>query len=192
MGRTQWAELPDFFPTHLQDAKFWEELGRVVATFGFLEEILGRAIFAHTATRPYAEEEVDAAYREWLPKLERALYDPLGKLINEYAKAVREHPDVPIQDHDLDDLIDKLRIASKNRNMLCHASWGPPDDSGASIPFYVNRKMEIFDKPIDVDFLRQTREDAAELTCIIVNTVTATGWQFPGSAGLGKPLKWRD
>ena len=192
MAHTQWAELPELFHTHRHDAKFWEELGRTVATFGFLEEILGKAIFAHTATCHYGEDEVDAAYRKWLPRLKKALYDPLGILINEYDKAVREHPDVLIQDHDLNDLINELRIASENRNMLCHASWLPPDDSGASIPFYVNRKMEMFDKPVDVDYLRQTRVATAELACSVIRTVTDTGWQFPGSAGLGKPLEWWD
>ena len=181
--------MPELFPTHRQDAKFWEELGRAVATFGFLEEILARAIFALTATRPYAEDEVDAAYREWLPKLERALYNPLGKLIDDYAKAVREHPGVSIRDRDLDDLIDELRETSKIRNMLCHASWWPSNDSGTAIPFYVNRDMKMFEGPIDSDFLRQTRQVAAERAYFVKRTVDDTGWQFPGSAGLGKPIK---
>ena len=33
--------------------QFWEQLGRTVATYGFLEEVLGKAIFAFTATRNY-------------------------------------------------------------------------------------------------------------------------------------------
>ena len=37
--------LPDGFPTHGHEAAFWESLGRAVATFGFLEEILEKAIF---------------------------------------------------------------------------------------------------------------------------------------------------
>lgn len=47
--------LLDKFPTHRHEAAFWESLGRAVATFGFLEEILGKAIFAFTATRVYNE-----------------------------------------------------------------------------------------------------------------------------------------
>ncbi|MCI0466534.1 MAG: hypothetical protein L0Y57_05950, partial [Beijerinckiaceae bacterium] len=38
-------KLPAQFPTHLHPPAFWEALGRVVATFGFLEETLGKAIF---------------------------------------------------------------------------------------------------------------------------------------------------
>ena len=43
--------LPRDFPTHRHDAACWEGLGRAVATFGFLEEILGKAIFALTGKR---------------------------------------------------------------------------------------------------------------------------------------------
>ena len=59
--------LPDRFPTHRHDAAFWESLGRAVATFGFLEEILGKAIFSFTGTRCYGEAEIQQAYTEWLP-----------------------------------------------------------------------------------------------------------------------------
>ena len=54
--------LPDRFPTHRHEAGFLEEPDRMVATFGFLEEVLGKAIFAFTGTRPYSEEEVREAY----------------------------------------------------------------------------------------------------------------------------------
>ena len=68
-------KLPVQFPTHLHSAIFWESLGRAVATFGFLEEVLGKAIFLITATRTYKENEIQAAYNEWLEKLEHALKD---------------------------------------------------------------------------------------------------------------------
>lgn len=34
--------LPANFPTHRRDPAFWEALGCAVATFGFLEEVLGK------------------------------------------------------------------------------------------------------------------------------------------------------
>lgn len=43
--------LPGMFPTHRHEPEFWEHLGRAIASFGFLEEVLGKAIFAFTATR---------------------------------------------------------------------------------------------------------------------------------------------
>lgn len=72
------AGLPPAFPTHLHSEEFWASLGRTVATFGFLEETLGKAIFAFTATREYPADEINEAYEKWLPTLQRALSDPLG------------------------------------------------------------------------------------------------------------------
>lgn len=178
--------LPDGFPTHKHEAVFWESLGRAVATFGFLEEVLGKAIFSFTATRFYNEEEIQQAYIEWLPKLECALIDPLGSLIDAYGKAAREHKDAKIDN--LDDLLLNLRKASQIRNILCHGSWRVPDTSGASIPFFVNRQKEIVDSAMGRQFIDQVQRHTADLACAVINTVTLMGWQFPGSAGPGKTV----
>ncbi len=178
--------LPEKFPTHAHDAVFWESLGRTIATFGFLEDVLSRAIFAFTATRPYKEHEIQKAYLDWLPILEHALTDQLGNLINTYEKVVRDNPNATIEN--LDELVDGLREASKIRNVLCHGSWGVPNANGASIPFFVNRKKEIFDTAIDCQFLDQVQQSTTELSCLVINTVTHMGFQFPGSKGPGKPI----
>lgn len=180
------SNIPAQFPTHRHDALFWECLGRTVATFGFLEEALGKAIFSFTATRPYDEDEIDQAFERWLPTLERALTDPLGNLVDTYGKAVREHPAATIEN--LGDLLDDLRKASSIRNVLCHGSWRLPDKDGASKPFFVNRQNVVLDIAIDCQFLAQKQRHVAELACAVVNSVTYMGWQFPGSTGPGKPI----
>ena len=134
--------LPEKFPTHKHETAFWESLGRAIATFGFLEEVLSKAIFAFTATQSYDEHEIQQAYAKWLPKLERTLIDPLGNLINTYGNSVCENPSATIEN--LDELLVELREASKIRNVLCHGSWGVPNSGGASIPFFVNRQKEIW------------------------------------------------
>lgn len=178
--------LPDGFPTHRHEAAFWERQGRAVATFGFLEEVLGKAIFSFTATRSYNGAEIQQAYTEWLPKLERALIDPLGNLIDAYGKAARDHQDAVIDN--LDDLLGDLQKASQMRNILCHGSWRLLDTSGASIPFFVNRQKGIVDSAMDRQFIDQVQRNTANLTCSVINTVTQMGWQFPGSAGPGKTI----
>jgi uncharacterized protein YutE (UPF0331/DUF86 family) len=174
------------FPTHRHVAEFWEHLGRVVATFGFLEEMLGKGIFAFSATKQYPESEIEAAFERWLPTLQSALIDPLGSLIESFGRAVRDNQDATIEN--LDDLLDDLRKASRVRNVLCHGSWGVPDAAGRSVPLFVNRHKEVFETPIDVPFLQQTQRHAAELACAVINTVTHMGWQFPGSSGPGDPI----
>lgn len=178
------SDLPEYYPTHCHEAYFWECLGRSVASFGFLEEVLTKAIFAFTATTEYAADKIEEAYEKWSEKLERSLSDQLGGLIDTYGKAVRENSKATITN--LDVLLFDLREASKVRNVLCHGSWRAPDENGASVPFFVNRQLQLFESPIDVNFLLQVQKHTSALTCSVVNTVTHMGLQFPGSLGPGK------
>ena len=152
-------QLPPSFPTQAHAAAFWEALGRAVATFGFLEETLGRAIFAYTGMRQIPEEQINAAYEKWILTLEHALSDALGSLINTYGKAVRDHGGATVEN--LDVLIDHLREAAKLRNVLCHGSWNKKSDAeGRSIPFFttgLGEKQRIFDTPIDIAYLHQAQ-----------------------------------
>ena len=42
-----------------------------------------------------------------------------------------------------------LRAAAVIRNVICHGSWGMPDDAGRSLPLFVNKRIEKFETPID-------------------------------------------
>lgn len=110
--------LPDRYPTHMLPSRFWEELGRSVAAFGFLEEVLGKAIFALTATKELKPEEVEKELEKFLPTLERALSDALGGLITSFQNAVIKNGGATIEN--LDELIADLRKAADFRNVLCH------------------------------------------------------------------------
>ncbi|SHJ96945.1 hypothetical protein SAMN05444159_2045 [Bradyrhizobium lablabi] len=177
--------IPENFPTHRHDAAFWETLGRAIGTFGFLEEVLGKAIFAFTATRQILPDQIESEYAKWRPTLERALEDPLGGLIDSYGSSARKHQDAPPY---LDDLLKQLREASVWRNTICHGSWRVPDEQGRSLPLYVDKKRGVFETPINIAALKQLQRHVAELACAVVNTVTQLGYQFPGSSGPGKPI----
>jgi len=125
-------------------------------------------------------------YAKWLPTLERALSDPLGNLIDVYGKSVRQHPGSTISN--LEELLVDLKNAADIRNVLCHGSWRSPNANGASVPFFVNRKMMVFNSEVDVAYLMQVQMHVADLSCAVVNSVTHMGWQFPGGAGPGKPI----
>jgi hypothetical protein len=181
------SQLPAQFPTHRHSSQFWEYLGRAVATFGFLEEVLGKAIFAFTAIRRYdSTEEVEAAYEKWLPQLERALSDQLCNLAKSYGKAVRDNSDSTISN--VDELVNDIKEATKIRNVLCHGSWRTPDATGKSLPLFINKNIEKFETPIDVEFLRNVQRHVVELSCAVIDSVTHMGWQFPGGAGPGKAI----
>ena len=78
------ANLPAKWPLDRHAPEFWEQLGRTVATFGFLEEVLWRAIFAFTGTRQYPPEEIQAAFDAWEPILKKARSDTLTPLLKAY------------------------------------------------------------------------------------------------------------
>ncbi len=181
------ARLPSNWPTNRHDQEFWASLGRAVGTFGFLEEILAKAIFALTATRSSEDAEVQQAFDGWIAKLERALTDPLGNLIDVYGKSMRDYPGAATDD--LDNLLADLRKAAEMRNILCHSSWRPPDPSGAARPFFMDRQKRILDTAIDQRFLGQVQRHSAELACAVINTVTRMGLRFPGTGGDGKGIR---
>ena len=184
-------KLPAQFPTHCNDAAFWESLGRVVATFGFLEEVLGKAIFSFTAKKTYDGSEINDAFKKWSATLKRALNDPLSGLIKSYEKAVLDHPEakarIPLED--FKSFITHLREATVCRNVLCHGSWREyPDENGASVPLFTSRDMKQFSKPINCQLLDELQREIALLTCEVINSVTRMGWQFPGSSGPGESI----
>lgn len=180
------GKLPDGFPTHLLPAGFWEQLGRAVGTFGALEEVLGKAVFALTGTRRCEESEAPQALATWEKTLQQSLTDTLRPLIDSFERAVRGHPDATIEN--LDDLLAALREASRLRNVLCHGSWRAPDEHGRSRPHFVETRLGVFDTAVDVPFLQQTQRHVAELVAEVITVVTHMGIRFPGSDGSGKPV----
>lgn len=178
--------LPQMFPTHRHSPEFWEQLGRAIATYAYLEEVLGKAIFAFSATQRYHPDEIDKAFEEWLPQLERALTDQLWNLAESFGKAAKNNPETTTMN--IGELVEDIKDATVIRNVLCHGSWRMPDSNGASRPHFVNRKMKVFETAIDIAFLQTVQKHVAELACSVINTVTHMGWQFPSGAGPGKPI----
>lgn len=174
------------FPTQCHESGFWEELGRTVAAFGCIEEMLGKAIFALTGAKEFDPEGDPEAFNEWIKTLEKALTDQLEGLIISYEKALTENQRTKGNDYSTQ--IAELRQAKDIRNALCHGSWDKPDNQGRSVPKFVNRKLMIFETPVDVKFLRQTRSALRHVICDILDSVTSVGYQFPGSGSPGEQL----
>jgi len=174
------------YPTQFHSSVFWEELGRTIAAFGFIEEMLGKAIFALTGAKEFDPEGDPEALSEWIKTLEKALTDQLGGLIASYERALAENPRTKGGDYGRQ--LAELREAKEIRNVLCHGSWEKPDDAGRSVPKFVNRKLLVFQTPVDVKFLRQTRAAVRHIACDILDSVTGVGYQFPGSESPGEQL----
>jgi hypothetical protein len=174
------------FPTHAHEGVFWQELGRTVAAFGMIEEMLAKAIFALTGAREFDPEGDPAVFAEWIKTLEKALTGQLGGLIIEYEKALVANERTKGNDYSA--LLAELKKAKDIRNVLCHGSWDKPDDQGRSIPKFVNNKLMVFETPVDIHFLKQTRFAVRDLICDILDSVTAVGYKFPGSDSPGERI----
>ena len=174
--------LPAYWPTHFIDDNFWKELGRVIATFGFLETTLAKTIYVLSAKRE-RKEITDEMYKRWLARTQKSLQEPLGYLINEYEKELKEEIKLGTEiskQIDLPQLIKGLREGKKLRDVLCHSSWSPGETKDKAKPFFMNRKEEIFDTECDIAYLRQIRKATQEMICMCMNTVTLKGFEFPG------------
>lgn len=94
---------------------------RTVAVFGFLEEMLGKAIFALTGMKEFDPDGDPDAFAEWIKTLEKTITDQLGGLIITYEKALADND--LTKNNDYAKLIAELKKAKDIRNVLCHCSW---------------------------------------------------------------------
>lgn len=187
-SRIDRARLSPKWPTDQFTGAFWEQLGRTIATFGLLEEVLGKAIFAFTATTSFNETDAAEYLAKWDRQLHQALTDTLWPLAEVYGKVVRDHQESDFEN--VDELVDDIKMASKIRNALCHGSWRTPDSSGTADLYYFDKKDGRFDTRVDIDWLHRVQSHVVELICSVIDSVTVMGWEFPGGAGPGEPI-WR-
>lgn len=176
------SRLSPAFPTHSQDASFWEALGRAVAAFGFLEWTLQRAIFALSGDQPAPEDEAErqTALDAWQKDLEGALKATLGILAAGFERAVTNHPRA---DNDYAaQVVADIRATAPLRNAICHACWQPVSAVVAQ-PFFVSRNLEVLESEIDIAWLEQLHRHVSQLALDVMDTVIATGLAFPGAAG---------
>ena len=181
-------QQPSEFPTHRHNPEHWEWLGRAVGTFGFLEEVLRRAIFVLTGTKSYeSDDDVKNAYENWIATLERALVAELGTLIPMFEKSVKEHHNCKVGK--FAELLEELNKVKDMRNLLCHASWQVPNDEGKALPQFVRSKdKQVNLTRMDAQYLRNVQLGTANLCCMVMSVVTSMGLQFPGSNGPGNPV----
>ncbi len=160
------------WPTHRHKPEFWEMLGRTIGSFGFLEEVLARAIYVISGAKAIPNKEnIDEEFEAWVKYLVKALSDPLAGLIDKYEESLKNNSSFSVRN--LEELIKGLKELKVWRNILCHASWKQPNLKGESVPFFVNRKGDAVSNPVDITVLEQVMRNTTELTCLIINSVTS-------------------
>lgn len=145
-------------------------LGHAVAGFGWLEEVMKRAIYALDRAR-LADDLSDAELQRWLRKMGDIADDSMGTLVEQFDAALRRHPGVAGRDA----LNDRLLAIKLMRNLLCHASWRPTDRAGRWHPAFVNTRGEVFPDDMGIEDLDRIAEDTRVIGHEIIAIMRGTG-----------------
>lgn len=177
------------WPTHSCPKEFWEELGRTIAKFAFLEDCLKRANLAITATRKYQSvEEATKAFQSWQRSLEKSLDESLGELSKRLVYALSE--DDRFRQEYASKIETKLKRVADWRNALCHGAWVDYDEKNgqATLRHWPKKGWrEQSEQPISRADLAAIGHDAVDIAWRVIELVTSNGIQFPGSDSPGEP-----
>lgn len=135
---------------HVLPAPLAAELGWTIASFGHLEDMLKRAIFALDRDRLSGGiRECD--FRQWLRRMDHVAADSLGTLIERLERTMAREGQ---SDRDLIGQLDEIKTW---RNLLCHAAWREAADGAGWQPVFANTRGEIYDGTLDGDDLAAIR-----------------------------------
>lgn len=156
-------------PWHELPPPLAAQLGLTIASFGHLEDMLKRAIFALDRDRlSGAIREHD--FRQWLRRMDHVAADSLGTLIDRLDRTlIREGRGDPDLSADLDEI-------KTWRNLLCHATWQP--EATGWKPLFVNTRGEVHDRTMDESDLAAIRAmtlDAANRARRIIESLDDHG-----------------
>ncbi len=186
--------LPPDWPVNQGPAVFWQELGKTVAAFGYLEHILTSTCFALLATGERAvtllEANDHAALSEWCKRLLDSRTDSLYRLTRELEKVLPETGLVPNAVRgDLVARLDDLRLW---RNALCHGAWLSVDEDGSARLEHLYKDDEglpvAFEREVDVKLLSDVRARTVDITIRIAEAASAIGPAHSPMAGAGYAL----
>ncbi|MDE0147918.1 MAG: hypothetical protein OXM58_06065 [Rhodospirillaceae bacterium] len=186
------ALSPDW-PVNHGPAVFWQELGKTVAAFGYLEHILASACHALLATgeRAVALLQADdhAALSRWCERLLRSRVDPMHGLTSELDRVLREAGRVPHAVRET--LVSELRELRPWRNALCHGAWLSigEDGSGHLEHLYLANGVPVaFERNVDVKRLSDVRARTVEVTMRVAEAASVAGPAYTHMGGTGYAL----
>ncbi|MFD1881033.1 hypothetical protein [Paracoccus pacificus] len=171
------SHSPDDWPTSALPDGFMAELGRTVATFGWLEDNLKRAIFALTATRPQ-ERITDGMLRDWIRQMNDIADDSLSTLIDQFDAQMRGNPAAGADPQ----LIKDLRAQKDFRNLICHSAWTEAGD-GRFRPDFIDNRGDKYDGTLGVEDFIRMRAEVAKSGESVIAIIAATGVSLPGRTG---------
>ena len=188
------SALPPDWPVNQGPADFWQELGKTVAAFGYLEHILASTCYALLATGAKAaallEADDHAAMRRWAERIMRSQIDPMHGLTSELNRVLREAGRGP---HTLrEDLVARLKELRLWRNALCHGAWLSFDQDGAGHLEHRYKHDDIFvafePRIITLKDLSDVRARTVDITIRIAEAASVAGPAYTHMGGAGYAL----
>ena len=174
------------WPLSRGNSTFWEELGRTVAAFGYLENELTSACYMLTAPpADFSDLQPDQveAHLMWYAKVEGYRADAMFALTERFDELLREDGRVPDTVRtDLRGRLDELRTW---RNALCHGAWFGFSGAGAGVLsyYYRERKRTVQFPPM------VTLKDLVDLRARIVDaTIRVVEASAVAGSGSGSAL----
>lgn len=174
--------LPPDWPVNQGPAVFWQELGRTVAAFGYLEHVLTQTCYTLLATFERATALLDAddeALSQWYNRVSRSQVDSLHGLTRELEKVLDEDGRVPTALRE--DLVARLNELRPWRNALCHGAWlGIDKDGSASLHHMYEHQGVPFAFPpaVTLKDLSDVRTRTADITIRIAEAASIAGAGF--------------
>ena len=167
------------WPLSRGNSTFWEELGRTVAAFGYLENELTSACYTLTAPpadfSDFQPDQVEA-HLMWYAKVEGSRADAMFALTDRFDELLREDGRVPHTVRtDLRGRLDELRTW---RNALCHGAWFGFSGAGAGVlsHYYRERKRTVqFPPMVTLKDLVDLRARIVDATIRVVEASAVAG-----------------
>ena len=185
--------LPPDWPVNQGPAAFWQELGKTVAAFGYLEHILASTCYALLATRERAVALLEAndheAMRRWTKRLLHSQTDSMHRLTLELDRVLNETGVAPGAVRE--DLVARLNELRPWRNALCHGAWLSVAEDGSGFLEHVYRYDGLpagFERNVDVKCLSDIRARTVDITIRIAEAASVAGPAYTHVAGAGYAL----
>lgn len=161
-------------------ADFAAALGQSIAAFGWLEEVMKRAIYALDRARLAQDLNPDEMER-WTKHMNDVADDSMGTVIDQLDAAMRRHPGVQ---HRLE-VTDELQALKQFRNLFCHASWNPTKTEGRWHPAFVHSKTGPFGDDFSAEEINAVSQRTHVLGERILKIMRRTGYEgkWPGDDG---------
>jgi len=191
------SNFPDDWPVNQGVPHFWQELGKTVAAFGYLEHILARTCYALLATAERATDLLDAddeALSRWYKRIVRSQIDGWRSLTDELGRVLADGGRVP---HAVrEDLVNRLEELRPWRNALCHGAWldfAHDGNSGTLHHLYRHDGIPVtFPPVIAVKDLSEIRARAVDTTFRVAEAASVAGTGFALAAALPRKFEPRN